>query len=229
MQPAEQVAAVHLGSMIFADDGQPSGPVRCLKSEGAVWTMPVVVLGVDPQDLLQAPSADDQQPVQALGATVPIHRSAKAFALGAWTGVSTTSASSDRDTSSKAQQNFASRLRSTKRTRRRSPSSNSRLRPAGRPGARQVGGHPRQMDPPGIQLDEEQHVQPPQPDSLDGEEVAGHDPGRLLPEERLPSRGRPARGRIEPMTSERCAGRSGRAGGSARTGSRRRHRATGMS
>jgi hypothetical protein len=37
------------------------------------------------------------------------------------------------------------------------------------------------MDPPGIQLDEEQHVQPPQPDSLDGEEVAGHDPGRLLP------------------------------------------------
>jgi len=67
-QPAEQVAAVHLGSMIFADDGQPSGPVRCLKSEGAVWTMPVVVLGVDPQDLLQAPSADDQQPVQALGA-----------------------------------------------------------------------------------------------------------------------------------------------------------------
>jgi hypothetical protein len=64
------------------------------------------------------------------------------------------------------------------------------------------------MDPPGIQLDEEQHVQPPQPDSLDGEEVAGHDPGRLLPEERLPSRGRPARGRIEPMTSERCAGGS---------------------
>ena len=67
-QPTEQVAAVHLGSMSSADDGQPSGSVRCLKSKGAVWTMPVVVLGVDPQDLLQVPSADDQQPVQALGA-----------------------------------------------------------------------------------------------------------------------------------------------------------------
>jgi hypothetical protein len=67
-QPAEQVAAVHLGSMISADGGQPSGSVRCLKSEGPVWTMPVVVLDGDPQDLLQVPSADDQQPIQALGA-----------------------------------------------------------------------------------------------------------------------------------------------------------------
>jgi hypothetical protein len=67
-QPAEQVPAVHLGSMIPADDGQPSGSVRSLKSEGAVWTMPIVVLGIDPQDLLQVPSADHQQPIQALGA-----------------------------------------------------------------------------------------------------------------------------------------------------------------
>jgi hypothetical protein len=38
-QPAQQVAAVHLGSMIPADDGQLTGLVRCLKSEGAVRTM----------------------------------------------------------------------------------------------------------------------------------------------------------------------------------------------
>jgi hypothetical protein len=67
-QPAEQVAAVHLSSMIPADDGQLTGSVRCLESEGPVWTMPVVVLGVDPQDLLEMTSADDQQPVEALGA-----------------------------------------------------------------------------------------------------------------------------------------------------------------
>src|SRR6266508_18210 len=67
-QPAEQVAAVHLSSMIPADEGQPTGSVRCLKSEGPVWTMPVVVLGVDPQDLLEMTSADDQKPVEALGA-----------------------------------------------------------------------------------------------------------------------------------------------------------------
>jgi hypothetical protein len=36
------------------------------------------------------------------------------------------------------------------------------------------------MDPAGVQLDEEQDVQPPQPDRVDGEEVARHDPGRLL-------------------------------------------------
>jgi hypothetical protein len=58
-QPTEQVAAMHLGSIIPADDGQLSGSVRCLKSEGAVWTMSVVVLGVDAQDVLQVPSADD--------------------------------------------------------------------------------------------------------------------------------------------------------------------------
>jgi hypothetical protein len=67
-QPTEQVAAMHLGSMIPPDDGQLTGSVRCLKSEGAVWTMPVLVLGVDPQDLLRVPSADKQQPVEALGA-----------------------------------------------------------------------------------------------------------------------------------------------------------------
>jgi hypothetical protein len=39
---------------------------------------------------------------------------------------------------------------------------------------------PSQVDPPGIQLDEEQHVQPPQPDGVDGEEVASDDPGGLL-------------------------------------------------
>jgi hypothetical protein len=67
-QPAEQAAPVRLASMIPADDGELTGSVRGLKSEGAVWTMLVVVLGVDPQDLLQVPSADDQEPVEALGA-----------------------------------------------------------------------------------------------------------------------------------------------------------------
>jgi hypothetical protein len=36
------------------------------------------------------------------------------------------------------------------------------------------------VNPAGIQLDEEQHVQPPQQDCVDGEEVAGNDPGGLL-------------------------------------------------
>jgi hypothetical protein len=58
------------------------------------------------------------------------------------------------------------------------------------------------MDSPGVELDEEQHVQPPQPDGVDGEEVARHDPGRLLAQECSPGRGhRPWRW-IQSMTAE---------------------------
>ncbi len=61
--------------------------------------------------------------------TVRTQRSAWAFALGACTGVKTTSAPSERNTSSKLRQNFASRSRIRKQTRRpRSPSISSRLR-----------------------------------------------------------------------------------------------------
>jgi hypothetical protein len=52
------------------------------------------------------------------------------------------------------------------------------------------------MDPAGVQFDEEQHVQPPQPDRVDGEAVARDDPGGLLAQERPPARGRAARGRV---------------------------------
>jgi hypothetical protein len=36
------------------------------------------------------------------------------------------------------------------------------------------------VHPPGVQLDEEQDVQLPQPDGVDGEEVTGDDSGGLL-------------------------------------------------
>jgi hypothetical protein len=39
------------------------------------------------------------------------------------------------------------------------------------------------------------------------EQVAGDDPGGLLSEESPPGRGRPSRGRIDLMTSQRCADR----------------------
>jgi hypothetical protein len=49
----------------------------------------------------------------------------------------------------------------------------------GDPGGVGVGSHASQVHPPGVQLDEEQHVQPPQPDGVDSE-VTGDDPGGLL-------------------------------------------------
>jgi hypothetical protein len=44
------------------------------------------------------------------------------------------------------------------------------------------------MDPPPAKLDEEQHLHPPQENRVDGEEVAGQDPGGLLAQERPPVR-----------------------------------------
>ena len=63
------------------------------------------------------------------------------------------------------------------------------------------------MDPSGVQLDEEQHVQPLQPHGVDSEEVAGEDPGGLLAQERLPGRRGPARGRVQSLTAGGAAGR----------------------
>jgi hypothetical protein len=61
--------------------------------------------------------------------TVPIQRSANALALGACTGVRSTWAPSERKTSSNPRQNFASRSRSRKPSRRpRSPKTMRRLR-----------------------------------------------------------------------------------------------------
>jgi hypothetical protein len=67
-ETAEQVTSAHLTSFILTDDGQSGGSVRRLKPERPVGTVPVVVLDVDPEDLLQMAASNDQQPVQALGA-----------------------------------------------------------------------------------------------------------------------------------------------------------------
>jgi hypothetical protein len=75
-ETAEQVTSAHLTSFILTDDGQSGGSVRRLKPERPVRPMGVVVLDVDSKDLLQMAASNDQQPVQALGADVPIHRSA---------------------------------------------------------------------------------------------------------------------------------------------------------
>jgi hypothetical protein len=59
---------MHPAWLAVADDSEIGGWIRRFPSERSVWTMGVVVGGVDPQDLLQGASSDAQQPVQALGA-----------------------------------------------------------------------------------------------------------------------------------------------------------------
>jgi hypothetical protein len=76
-----------------------------------VGTVDVVVLDVDPKHLLQVPAPTINSRARHSARTVRIQRSAEALALGACTGVISTSAPSDRNTSSKARVNVASRSR----------------------------------------------------------------------------------------------------------------------
>jgi hypothetical protein len=51
---------MHPAWLAVVDDGRIGGWIRRFQSERAVWTMGVVVGGVDPQDLLHMASSDDQ-------------------------------------------------------------------------------------------------------------------------------------------------------------------------
>jgi hypothetical protein len=104
--------------MILPAHGEPGGRIWWLQPNRPVGTVAVVMLDIDPEDLLEVAAADDQQPVQHSARTVRTQRSAYAFALGARTGVTRTSPPSERNTSLKLRENFASRSRSRKHTRR---------------------------------------------------------------------------------------------------------------
>jgi hypothetical protein len=59
---------MHAADVILGDDGQSGGWVRRLELQPPVCPVSVVVLDVDPEDLLQGAWPNDQQPVQALRA-----------------------------------------------------------------------------------------------------------------------------------------------------------------
>jgi len=67
-EATKQVASAQPGSPSLATQGQTGGWTRRFEPKRSVWTMLVVVLDIPPEDLLQVTTADDQHPVQALGA-----------------------------------------------------------------------------------------------------------------------------------------------------------------
>ncbi len=75
-QATEQVSSMHVVPAVLADEGRSGAGVRRLKLERPVCSVPVVVLDVDTEDLLQGASPNDQQPIQDSVRTVRIHRSA---------------------------------------------------------------------------------------------------------------------------------------------------------
>jgi len=67
-ESTEQIASVDSGRLIGADDSHSRTGRWSFKRQRPVRAMGVVVRDVDPKGLLEVASADDQQPVQALGA-----------------------------------------------------------------------------------------------------------------------------------------------------------------
>jgi hypothetical protein len=70
-EAAEQIASVYNALVILAKDGQLGRRVWRLQQQRPVGTVAVVVLDVDPKDLLEVAASDDQQPVQTLGPDRP--------------------------------------------------------------------------------------------------------------------------------------------------------------
>ena len=181
-QTAEQVAPTQSALLILGDNGQPGGLIWRLEPKRPMRAVPVVVPDVDSQDLLEVAAADDQQPVQALGADradPPLGvrvRLGRLYRRHQHLGV----------LGAEHIIEAVGELRvmvADKEAQLPSLLAQDQQEVAGLLGdlaAVGVGRHPGEMDPSGVQFDKEQHVQPLQPNRVGGEEVAGHDACGLL-------------------------------------------------
>src|SRR5664280_313591 len=164
----------------------------------------VVVLGVGPEGSIEVPPTEDERPVEALG---PDRLD---YALGVGVGVRSLDRRHDHPGTFRANDLVepSAELRvpvSDEEPDRAHPSVEVQREVArllGNPGRVRVRGRGTQVDPPAAELDEHQNVQRAEPGGLDGEEVAGHDPARLRPEELAPGRSGPPRGRTEASRPE---------------------------
>ena len=174
-------------------------------------TVAVVMLHVDLEHLLQVATPDDQQPIQALSSD----RSNPPLGVGVRVGrlhrrqehLDTLRAEHIVECAAEL------RVAVVDKEAQPSPSFSEHQQEVsgllGDPGTVRVGAHAGQVDPSGVQFDEEQHVQSAQSDGIDGEEVAGDDAGGLLAQERPPRDGvRPRRG-VQPVAPQRSTDRGG--------------------
>jgi hypothetical protein len=81
-ETTEEIASVDSGRLVHASERRSDGWFRRLQPERPVRPVPVVVLDVGLEDLLEVPATHDEQPVQHSTRTVRIQRSA--WALGVW-------------------------------------------------------------------------------------------------------------------------------------------------
>jgi hypothetical protein len=160
-----------------------SCPAGALESEPTMGPMGVVVglvLGEEPH---QMSTARHQGEVQQLVSDCSDEPLGEGVGLGARIGVRITRASSVVNTSSNALVNLASRSRIRNPTLFSRPSI-ARFRACWATPAIRVPGHPDDPDPPGPDLDQEQHVEGAQEHGLHSQEVTGQDSLSLGPQYR---------------------------------------------
>ena len=140
-----------------------------------VWSMGVVMIDVLGENGFELTRWKIRIRSRHSRRMVPTKRSAKALARGARTGVRMMRILSVRKTSSKLAVNLASRSRTRNRT-ATSPLGEHHGQVAGlldHPLSGGIGGDPAHVDPSGVELNEEEHVEATQQHRIDGEEVAG--------------------------------------------------------
>ena len=131
-QATERVSSMYDALAVVGNDGQGGGGVRRLKLERPVGTMAVVVPDVDPKDLLKVTAADDQQPVQAFGTSGPNPPFGEGIRVGRLYRRHKHVHTFRPEHVIEPRQNFASRSRTRKRTRRpASPTRAAGCGPAG--------------------------------------------------------------------------------------------------
>jgi hypothetical protein len=77
-QATEQVSSMNAAFSTLIDESQSGGRVRRLELQSPVRPVPVVMLDIDSEDLLEVPATHDEQPVKALGP----HRPDPALGVG---------------------------------------------------------------------------------------------------------------------------------------------------
>ena len=142
---------------------------------------------------------EDQHPIQQLAGTVPIHRSAIAFARGACTGVRRTWMASLANTASNMAVNFAVAIPDEEPEPSRAVAKVDQ-QVAGlldNPGSGRVRGDAQQVHAAGGMLDDEQNIEPVPQQRIDAKEVRGENAVCLGAQELPPAGPVAARGGIQ--------------------------------
>ena len=180
-QSAEDVNALNAPNLVGTGVGQLDRWNRHVKVDAAVRAAGVVVVNVVGQDPFEVSSVPYQDPIQAFGADGAY----PAFGVGVrlrrprW--------GPERLDAGRGENCIERRGELAVAIADQEPELGGALVEVhqqipgrlGHPGAGRVGGDAGQVHPAVLEFDDEQDVQPGQPDRLDGEEVAGQRPGGL--------------------------------------------------